>query len=398
MNFYKIWTMRRLKNILSICIDVFLIIPLLLTAIYGRYKKKEFDIGFGSIPLINSIYHKKAMKLYGYKVQTFAAYTWFITSDFDVVFCKDGNNYLKKVIGVYRTIFHSLLHYKCLFIYSNGVFMLRNPIISALEPYLLKLSNTKIVTMQYGADVQLLERTKNFLFKNMACKDYPQSYIYRYGVADIRREVDKWTRFSNHIISGNDWIEYVPFWNTLMLSHFAYDVKNTPIAPIIPTPDEYILLHAPNHRNIKGTQVFIDAVEVLKSRGYNVRLQLLEKLPNNEILKAIDNCFLVCDQLVIGWYAMFAIEAMSRGKPCVCYIREDFKDFYTKTGLIEKGELPLINCEYDVESVADAIEELIKDKAKYIRTCTKSREFVEKHHSLEYIGSVFDSIYKQVVK
>lgn len=397
MRLYRIWTMPIAKKIIFSVIDCVVVIPLFLTAIYGRFKTKEFDIGLGSVPLINSIYHKKALELYGYKAQTFVSYTWFITQDFDRVFCNNPKNHIKKVIGVYHSLFHSLLHYKCLLFYYNGIFTLRSPIVGALEPYLIKLSKTKIITTQYGSDVQIFERSKNFLFKDSASKDYPGNYIYRHGIPDIRRDIDKWTRHSDHIVSGCDWIEYIPYWNTLLSGHFAYDVKNTKVAPINPNPREYVILHAPNHRHIKGTEIFTKAVEELQKKGYPIRLQIIEKMPNEEVLKAIEQCYIVADQLVVGWYAYFAIEAMARGKPCICYQRKDFLDFYEQAGVIEKDEVPLINCNHTVESVVNAIEEMINNKAKYAEVARRSREYVDKHHSIEYIGSVFDRIYKEVM-
>jgi len=398
MKLYNIWKMDFVKKVIFTGIDIIVIVPLITTAIYGRFKSKEFDVGIGSVPLISSPCHKKALELYGHSAQTFVSYTWFITQDFDRVFCNNPQNHIKKVIGVYHSLFHSLSHYKCLFFYFNGIFTLRTPIVGRLEPYLIKLSKTKIVTMQYGSDVQIFERTQNFLFKNMASQDYPNNYIYRHGIPEIRRDIDKWTRHSDHILSGCDWIEYIPHWNTILSAHFAYDVKNTPLAPLSLYPKEYIILHAPNHKHIKGTEIFTKAVEGLKKKGYPIRLQIIEKMPNEEVLKAIEQCYIVADQLVVGWYAYFAIEAMARGKPCICYQRKDFLEFYEQVGVIEHGEVPLINCNHMVDSVANAIEELINDKAKYVEVSRRSREYVDKHHSIEYIGSVFDKIYKEVMK
>ena len=47
-------------------------------------------------------------------------------------------------------------------------------------------------------------------------------------------------------------------------------------------------------------------------------------MSNEEVIKLIQRADLVIDQLVIGWYAMFAIEAMSLGKPVICNLRSDF--------------------------------------------------------------------------
>ncbi len=397
MKIYNIWKMKVARAIIFTGIDLVAIVPLTLTALYGRYKKKDFDVGIGSVPLINSPCHKKAFELYGHTAQTFVSYVWFITHDFDKVFCKEITP-VRKAIGVYHSMFHALLHYKVLLFYYNGIFTLRTPLIGKLEPYLIKLSKTKIIAIQYGSDVQALERCHNYLFKHTASKDYANAHIYRRNIPDIRRDIDKWTIHADHIISGCDWIEYIPYWNTILSAHFAYDTKNVKVPKLDLNPKEYVVLHAPNHRNIKGTEIYTKAVEKLKQKGYPVKLKMLEKMPNEEVLKAIETCYVVADQLVIGWYAYFSIEAMARGKPCICYQRQDFLDFYEQVGVIEKGEVPLINCNHTVDSVANAIEKLILDKEYYKDISERSLKYVDKHHSIEYIGSVFDKIYKEVMR
>ena len=80
------------------------------------------------------------------------------------------------------------------------------------------------------------------------------------------------------------------------------------------------VLHAPNHREIKGSRHFIQAVEELKSEGVRIDLVIAEKLPNSELQELIRSVDVVADQLIMGWYAMFAIEAMALSKPVLCYI------------------------------------------------------------------------------
>ena len=60
------------------------------------------------------------------------------------------------------------------------------------------------------------------------------------------------------------------------------------------------------------------------------------------MLKEINNADLIVDQLIIGWYAMFAIESMALEKPVICYLREDLAIFIHKKILICEN-LPLIN-------------------------------------------------------
>lgn len=50
---------------------------------------------------------------------------------------------------------------------------------------------------------------------------------------------------------------------------------------------EVVVVHAPNHRHIKGTDRLIEVVEQLRGEGLGVRLELLEKRPNSEVRTAV---------------------------------------------------------------------------------------------------------------
>ena len=45
------------------------------------------------------------------------------------------------------------------------------------------------------------------------------------------------------------------------------------------------IIHAPNHRNIKGTDIIIDTIKELKDEGYNLELKICENLNNLELKK-----------------------------------------------------------------------------------------------------------------
>ena len=86
----------------------------------------------------------------------------------------------------------------------------------------------------------------------------------------------------------------------------------------------------------------VEAVDNLKAEGHDVELVLVEQLSNLEILELILSVDLVIDQLIVGWYAMFAIESLV-GKPVVCFLRDDLFNLYRAKGLISPNEPPLIN-------------------------------------------------------
>jgi glycosyltransferase involved in cell wall biosynthesis len=122
----------------------------------------------------------------------------------------------------------------------------------------------------------------------------------------------------------------------------------------------------------------------------SIELIVLERVPNSEIRRAIAAADLVADQLVMGWYALFAIEAMAMEKPVLCHIREDLRNFYVAAGLIEEDELPLIDC--SPGTLKETIREIALKPDELPALGRKGRAFVIRHHSLESVGAILDRI------
>jgi glycosyltransferase involved in cell wall biosynthesis len=247
--------------------------------------------------------------------------------------------------------------------------------------------------MPYGADVYDMQRTHNLLFKHSMNLDYPMNRLRRRAVA---ARVELWIRHADHIIGGCDWVDFLDFWHTLTLVHFAIDTDEwKPSSPKNDDPQRPVrILHAPNHRNVKGTRFFITAVDELRAEGEPVELVLLERVENRKIKQVMETVDIVADQLVIGWYAIFALEAMAMGKPLLCYLRADLEDFYINAGLVERGEIPIVNvCP---ETVKEVIRELVRDRKRLQELSRRSRSFVVKHHSLPASAVLFDGINRTI--
>ncbi len=69
---------------------------------------------------------------------------------------------------------------------------------------------------------------------------------------------------------------------------------------------------------------------------------LAERVPNEKIRALMATVDIIADQLIIGWYAMFALEGMAMEKPVLCYLRDDLEKLYEATGLIQIDELPIV--------------------------------------------------------
>jgi glycosyltransferase involved in cell wall biosynthesis len=381
-----------LKTLQALCLlFIFFVI-----AIYARLLKKNrvFDVALGPVPMINNIYHKKALEYFGYSAKTLVFTTYFITDDFDYKYHQMTKfPFLDRVKFFYDVV----TQYKMLYTYFDGTWQffkeLPSPLVKLMiyiEPRLYQFALLKLVVMPYGGDIHDMNLCPNLAFKNALSKDYPK--FQRDYNSYIQAGVRNWLKKADHVIAGCDWVYYLHSWHTLLSAHFSIDTHALlpQKARKIKKGDKIKIFHSPNHTNIKGTRHFEKAINNLKAQGYNVELVFVQKRPNKEILELIRECDIVADQLIIGWYAMTALEAMCFAKPILCYLDENLINTYEEAGILTREEIPFVNCNYlNVES---QIKNLLDHPELIESLGIQSRKFVEKYHSLEYMGSIFDKI------
>jgi hypothetical protein len=357
--------------------------------VFSRFFPRRIDIGLGPEPLINNVYHKRALEKYGYTAQTFVTSVYFITQDFDKKYIYKNN-----VVSILAQLFfidfvHVLFSYKCLYIYFNGGPLHPTRMLWHFEPFLLDIARIRTVIMPYGGDIQIFNRTPNLYLRHCSAMDYPLHKL-RYSLMNKRLEL--WTNKASHVISGCDWVDYMYHWDTLMVAHFSIDMNifKTIQNPEMSNRKTFKVLHAPNHRNLKGTRFVVSAVRELKEEGFDVELVLVERKPNAEILALIQQVDLVVDQLVVGWYAMFAIEAMAARKPVVCYLRDDLLNLYRCAGLIGGNDPPLINS--SPLTFKHDLKKILQDPSWLADFACRGYDYVNRVHSIDSVGHVFDRI------
>lgn len=147
------------------------------------------------------------------------------------------------------------------------------------------------------------------------------------------------------------------------------------LLPADPPPEraEIVVAHAPTDRDVKGTGHVLAAVDRLRGEGVSLRLELIEGVRRDEVLRRLHDADIVVDQLLIGWYGGFAVEAMALAKPVVCHIRED------GAGDNPFGEeLPIVRA--TPATLAERLRELTRDREARLRIGEASRAFVEHRH------------------
>ena len=354
---------------------------------------------WGTIPLINMKYHSLAMQRLGYESMTVVegVYSIHAREDYDVLTSEVVDQApigqrlprtVRRLIEPYVTFGWALRNFDIFTIYSNGRTLRETPL-RYRELQLLHRAGKKVVLLAYGSDVQVMSRFRGLPFKHAMCMDYPEFTRHE---AETLRSMEYCVAHADHVVSGVDWVDYMPRWDTLNAGHFAIDIAEFTPAP---EPDErdprrpVVVFHAPNHRELKGTRFLIAACEELKAEGEPIELRLAEKVPNTEVRRQLAEADIVADQFIVGWYAFFAIEAMATAKPVLCFLRPDLLELYTLFSFA--GECPLVNA--PPLEIKERLRELIHDAERRRWLGLAGRRYVEEHHSLEAVGAWLDEIY-----
>ena len=356
-------------------------------SINKQRKEIKPNILWGPIPIISIKYNSFINREYGYKSDTLVYDLFSINKreDFDHVMMLFKNRILHWLVILaisYPVFFWALWKYDIFQFYFNGGYLSHTPL-KWIELPLLKLAGKKIVVSPYGADVMMPSKIKNKYKWNFAL------FIEDSGINEkkISKNIQYFSKYSDFIIGVEGYTDYLLRWDIIM--HY---VPIDPIAwiPVYQTNNSKIkIVHAPNHRILKGTQYLIDVCEELKNEGYPIELVIVEKIKNNDAKRIYEQADIIADQFIGGWYGLFAIEAMALGKPVLCYMREDLL-----MGNPRVKDCPIVNTNPD--NLKDNLIKLINNENLRIELGKRGRKYIEKYHTKEYIGAQMDKIYRNL--
>jgi hypothetical protein len=237
-------------------------------------------------------------------------------------------------------------------------------------PLLKRRGKTILVTYQ-GCDVRP--------FADCYCRNRSCARTTAYRAPAAARVL----RHADRVFHLNpDLGRYLP--GSRFLPYANVDPRSYAPAPPEPAPaGPLLVVHAPTDRAVKGTAHVIQAVQALQAEGLSIRLELLEGMTRSEVVARTMAADVVVDQLLIGWYGGFAVEAMAMAKPVLCFIREEDNPF---------GErLPVLRA--DPATIAARLRDLAGDRDALREAGLAGRRFAEHEHDpLRIARSVLDGL------
>jgi len=148
-----------------------------------------------------------------------------------------------------------------------------------------------------------------------------------------------------------------------------------------------VVIHAPQHRAIKGTDYLLEAAAKLDSIGISMELRLVEKVARSEALKLYSQADIIADQFCMGAFGMFALEGLALGKPVLTYL-----DQQTLSDPV--FNLPIVNTNPD--NLERVLAVLLQVPELRLRLGRAGRAAVERYQSIGALAEVWSQLYRHV--
>jgi hypothetical protein len=191
-----------------------------------------------------------------------------------------------------------------------------------------------------------------------------------------RKEIAIFQRYADGIYALNPDLLHVLPARARFLPYSHIDPREWHPEPPSGSAARPLVIHAPTHRDIKGTRFVMDAVSRLKAEGVQFDFTLVEGMPVEEARRIYARADLLVDQLLVGWYGGLSVECMALGKPAICYLREEDLR-YVEAGMRE--QLPIIRAE--PATIYQVLKDFLTTRQHQLTEIgARGRTYVERWH------------------
>lgn len=345
-----------------------------------RLLRRPPRIWFGHAPLHATAHTADATRLAGFPSRTVvtsahaAQYDLVTRRDFDVVF---GEPEVPKNERHWRALADLLWHGDVWVAYFDSHFFPpARRRANELSLTLIGSLGIRIVVITHGSDIlQLTPNRTRFDWVERMQLDYPAWSFAEQTIAS-RERLRLFDAYADLVIAPYHAIRRLMRRADLIFTPFSITGEESPL-PSNPIP---VILHAPNHRHVKGTGELIAAVERLNARGIRCELRLVEGVPRDEALKMYGQADIIADQLIIGAFGVFAPEGMAIGRPVLTYLDQDMLGDPV-------FNYPLVNAH--IGNVEDVLAALVQVPELRVRLGRAGRESAQRYLSPAALADVW---------
>jgi len=387
------------RSVILLCLEFILAVLLIcLTAILPKRRTKLI---WGTIPIINNKYWSVAMARAGWDSVTLMEGFYETINkreDFDIILQTlvpswVKSHVLREAISLCLGFLYIVRHARVLHIPASGGPLARFTF-WFLEAHLLRLAGIKTVVIPYGRDVWMYSKILDGSVKHGLLSCYPDA---GYKESEITRRVRYWEHHGDVVISGF-LIDGRGRWDVTVHNILCLDLDLWKGKETYSSADGLFgtvkVVHTPNHRDYKGSEFLIAAVEALKQEGLNIELVLIEKLQNNRVRELMWDADILADQFINSGYGLAAVEGMASGLPVLCNLELEARTLiFRRYAFLD--ECPIVSA--PPERLTATLRLLVTRPDLREVLGRSGRQYVEKYHSYEATQYLFSAIYDKIL-
>ncbi|MEI8394536.1 MAG: glycosyltransferase [Rhodospirillaceae bacterium] len=370
--------LRSLTTAAVLAVVVLLPVRLLRRSIRALIGGRRISL-WGGTPIINMAINARAERRLGARTASIVYDTYFITSDFDIVLRRWLDLRIAgRLVPFLTFIAACLLADRLHFYLDRGFLPVETPFaINLQELTVYRWLGIPVFLWTYGADVRTEAVTRSLGEPNccMSCAKIGVACICDQSLQIAHYQQCR--KLVTAVFAMGDMLEYTPgsrndlyFWPVDIDGSRAE--KYRPAYPVV-TTEPLRIVHAPNHRAFKGSDLLIAAVEKLRAEGVPLELVLVERVPNERALEIYRTADVIFDQCLIGFHGYFALEGLAMGKPVMCYIRKP--ELY----LLAPDECPIILT--GIATLEFDLRRIVLERNTLPEIGRRGRRYIERYHT-----------------
>lgn len=234
---------------------------------------------------------------------------------------------------------------------------------------ILKLFKKKVVVHFRGSDIIDKKTYYDYL---IGIDSWEKIDTKRISRPDQIVKIKTWSKYADVLlVSTPNLLDLVP--NAIISPQLIeIDYWKTNKKPLSQQDGIFRIAHAPTMPKVKGTEIIVNTIEKIKSKGYKLELVLIENCPHYKVKDLYELCDIGIDQLLIGWHGKVSVELMAMGKPVICNINPAYLKY--------RPDLPIIQA--DKSNLENVILELINSPNKIEEIGQLSLQYVSKYHDV----------------
>jgi hypothetical protein len=365
----------------------------------GRRPRTSQRLYWGPEPLVNVKYISDALREAGHDSTSVVSHDYenfrgvrFDRYHAEIVAASGLPSWVRERAPLYIVGLHVFRTYDVVHIPFTGGPLGKTPL-AWLEPHLFRRAGIRTVMLPYGGDFMRYSWTAETLMRHAMLINYPDAGR-REDIVD--RRVKRWMRHAD-IVVGGFLVEGASRWDVLTTNYLIVPPDRVP-ARTDWTPGDgerrpIKIVHAPNHRGVKGTEFIIEAVAALERKGYAIDFVLLEGTANETVLEEMRSADICIDHCIGSGFGLFAIEAMASGATVMANLEDEQRiGVHRHFGWL--NQCPIVSA--NIEQLEETLEHLVRSPDLRVELGRLGTEYVRRYHSPQMAQHLFGAIYRKL--